>query len=64
MALSTTNRQQFLNSLQPDEVSNLKTAMLPPGIYLNLVNRRLIYSSSLTLDQLATTKSIRSKDGE
>ncbi|CAF1288890.1 unnamed protein product [Rotaria sordida] len=62
MASSTTKQQQFLNSLTTEEINDFKTALLPPGCHLDLVNHRHV-DSSLDLDQLATMKSIRSLDG-
>jgi hypothetical protein len=64
MEPSTTNPQRFLNSLRPSEVSDFKTAVLPPGSHLNLVNHQHFFSSSLNIDQLATVKSIRPQDGD
>ncbi|CAF1416428.1 unnamed protein product, partial [Rotaria sordida] len=61
MASSTTKQQQFLNSLTTEEINDFKTALLPPGRHLDLVNHRHV-DSSLDLDQLATMKSIRSLD--
>ncbi|CAF1331463.1 unnamed protein product, partial [Rotaria sordida] len=58
MSPSTTNPQQFLKSLKPQEINDFTTALLPPGLHLDLVNPRHI-DSSLDLDQLATMKSIR-----
>jgi hypothetical protein len=53
--------QQFLNSLEPDEVTDFKTALLSSGSHHDLVNRRHV-SSPLDLDQLATMKSARTQD--
>ncbi len=57
MASRTNNPQEFLNSLEPGEVNDFVTALLPPGYYLDLVNYRHV--QSLNLDDLATMKSLR-----
>ena len=58
MIIRTNNPQEFLNSLEPNEVSDFLAALNASGSYLHLVNFRLV-SSTLDLDQLTTMKSIR-----
>lgn len=62
MASSTSNSRLFLNSLKPTEVNNFLTAVHASGAYLRPINPDH-FNSSLSLDQLATLKSLRPQDG-
>jgi hypothetical protein len=62
MASSTSNAQNFLNFLKPDEVKVFLKAMQRRGGFSDLVNPRHV-STSLNLDQLKTMKSIRPQNG-
>ena len=56
------NSQLFLNSLTDDAANEFKSAIYASEVYVNLVNPRHI-DPSLTVDQLASLKSIRKEDG-
>ena len=61
--MKTPNTQLFSNSLTNEEVNAFTSAIYASDVYSYLVNPRYV-DSSVTLDQLATMKSIRPQDGE
>lgn len=62
MAFIIPNSQLFLKNLKDEEITKLEIELYESGSFDYLVNHRHIYDS-ITMDQLATMKSLVLQDG-